>query len=124
MGHETREASIVTLGKACGIQRTRVVNPYDLKATGEAIAEEIAADEPSLIVSQAPCPLHQRKPVGPKHRIDRDRCRGCSACLKLGCPAIEGGSKPTINELLCGGCSLCHQVCRFAAITPAEEAQQ
>ena len=38
--------------------------------------------------------------------------------LKLGCPAIEfTNGVVSINNLLCGGCTLCQQVCRFNAIS-------
>jgi indolepyruvate ferredoxin oxidoreductase, alpha subunit len=119
-GERTVEADIAAIARACGIQRVREILPYDAKATAEALAEELDADEPSLIVAKAPCPLQERKPVGDPRRIDADRCTACGACLKLGCPAIErsegGKTQPTINEALCGGCSLCEQTCRFAAI--------
>lgn len=122
MGETTVAASIAEIGKACGIRRVRVVNPYNLKETMATISEELAADEASLIVSQAPCPLHERKPVGPRRQILPDRCKNCKACLKLGCPAIEAFSgKPTINRHLCSGCNLCGQVCRFGAICEIED---
>ena len=117
MGEDTVEASIEDIARACGFRRVRTVNPYDLAATQAAVDEELATDEPSLIVSQAPCPLHERKPVGPKRVLDADVCKGCRICLKLGCPAIEyEGGKPRINELLCAGCGMCEQICRFGAI--------
>jgi len=121
MGERTREASIAAIGKACGIERVTVVDPYDLKETDRVIAEELAADEPSLIISQAPCPLAGKKTLGVKRTIDADLCRECRLCLKLGCPALDGaGKKPVINELLCIGCGLCEQVCRFGAVAGKE----
>lgn len=117
MGEKTREASIADFGRACGIERTVEVNPYDLERTLDVLAEEIDSDEPSLIVSKAPCPLALRQAVGPMRRIDPEKCRGCSACLRLGCPAIEGDeAKPEISAYLCSGCGLCEQVCRFGAV--------
>ncbi|MDX9982347.1 MAG: indolepyruvate ferredoxin oxidoreductase subunit alpha [Lentisphaeria bacterium] len=117
MGETTIEADIADIARACGFRRVRIVNPYDLAATQAAVNEELGTDEPSLIVSRAPCPLHQRKPVGKQRRLDDDKCRSCRVCLKLGCPAIEyEGGKPRINSLLCAGCGMCEQVCRFGAI--------
>ncbi len=37
-----------------GIRRVRVVDPYDLKATEEVVTEELAAPEPSVIITRAP----------------------------------------------------------------------
>jgi indolepyruvate ferredoxin oxidoreductase alpha subunit len=121
MGEDTIAASITEIGKACGIKRVVEVNPYDLEATQAAIDAELAADEASLIVSKAPCVLKEKKPVGPKRVIDADICKNCKACLKLGCPAIEGGEgKPKINDFLCTGCAMCEQVCPFGAISSVE----
>ena len=117
MGETTREASIEAIGKACGVQRIRTVNPYNLKEVHTALSEELAADEPSLIISRAPCPLKEHHDVGPKMRIDSDKCKRCRACLKLGCPAIENSDGVIrINSLMCAGCGTCAEVCRFGAI--------
>lgn len=121
MGEKTREASIAVFGAACGIEHVRVVNPYNLTETIAAVTEELAVDAPSLIVSQAPCPLAKKQLVGKKRVVDADVCRSCRLCLNLGCPALDGGGdKPVINDILCSGCGLCEQVCRFNAITAAE----
>ena len=36
---------------------SRVVDPYDLKAADQAVKEELAAEEPSVIISRRPCAL-------------------------------------------------------------------
>jgi indolepyruvate ferredoxin oxidoreductase alpha subunit len=118
MGEPTITASIEEIGKACGIKRVKVVNPYDQEETQRILTEELNADEPSLIVSKGPCILKERKSVGEKKQILEEACKNCKACLKLGCPAIESsGGKPKISQMLCEGCSLCEQVCKFGAIT-------
>jgi indolepyruvate ferredoxin oxidoreductase alpha subunit len=51
--------------------------------------------------------------------IKEDKCTGCTACTRLGCPAISWDAKKKkalIDETLCTGCSLCPKVCRFDAI--------
>jgi len=119
MGEPTVAVSIEGIGRACGFKRVRTVNPYNTKETLAAVEEELAAAEPSLIVSKAPCPLHQRKRVGKLRTIDAATCKKCGACLKVGCPAIESkgkGEVPVINPLLCSGCGVCQQLCKFAAI--------
>lgn len=120
MGEPTYAASIADFGRACGIKRIRTINPYRLHECIDAVREELAAEEPSLIISQAPCPLKERKPVGPALAIDPAKCRMCRSCLKLGCPAIElDGHGLRINRLMCAGCNSCAEICRFGAISPA-----
>ena len=121
MGDDTKAISSQDIGRACGVDRISTVNPYDLEETERVIAEELAAEEPSLIVSLAPCPLRERRRVGPIRAIDPDLCKGCKMCLKLGCPAIEfDGEVPKINIHLCGGCGLCEEVCPYNAISSQE----
>jgi indolepyruvate ferredoxin oxidoreductase alpha subunit len=58
--------------------------------------------------------------------VEVDKCTGCRACLKIGCPAIEwrpgGGKKGKayIDPLLCTGCDVCRQLCKFEAIGRAK----
>lgn len=120
-GDATKAISIADVGRACGVERVVAVNPYDLEATEMAISEELAAEEPSLIVSVAPCPLRERRRVGPIRAVDPEICKGCKRCLKLGCPAIEfDGNVLKINKYLCGGCGLCEEVCPHDAIFAQE----
>lgn len=120
-GEVTKAISIENIGRACGIERVSVVNPYDLESTLKAISEEMNADEPSLIVSRAPCPLRERRRVGAVRKIDSEACKGCKLCLKLACPAIElHGDIPQINEIFCAGCGICEQVCPAEAIASEE----
>ena len=124
MGEETSEASIEAIARACGLRRVHTVNPYKVADTVRVLKEEIEADEPSLIVSKAECPLHSRQRVGARRMIDPEACKMCRACLKLGCPAIEmRDDRIQINEYVCWGCSLCEQVCKFGAISPVEDAK-
>jgi len=117
MGQATKEISIEAIGRACGIERIRTVDPYKLQDTLQAIAEEIEADEPSLIISQSPCPLREKRRLGEPLRISAKRCQACHRCLKLACPAIEcPDEKPSINQVLCSGCGLCEQLCPFEAV--------
>jgi indolepyruvate ferredoxin oxidoreductase alpha subunit len=117
MGEATKAVSIEDIGRACGIERVCVINPYNLDQVSRVIFDEIAADEPSLIVSRAPCPLREKKRVGEGRKILAEECKSCELCLNLGCPAIEGAEEgPKINETLCAGCGLCEQVCPAGAI--------
>lgn len=121
MGEATTAVSIPDVGRACGVRDIHEVDPYDLKATIEAVRSALETYEPSLIVSRAPCVLHDRSRLASKRRINTEACRKCGMCLKLGCPAIEkSGDEIRINPLLCNGCGLCAQACRFDAIGPVE----
>ena len=105
------------------MKNVSVIDPYDLELTGKVIAEAMAKDEPSLIVTRAPCPLRTRSLVGKIRIIDPDKCKTCHACVKLGCPAIEVIDKskpPVINAEICAGCSMCMQTCKFGAIGEAK----
>lgn len=123
MGELTIEANIEEIAKACGIKRVYTVNPYEIDNLVKLLGEELASDEPSLIVSRYACPLHVKKPIGNQRIVQTDLCKKCRLCLKLGCPALEGrdGEAPTVNETLCAGCGLCQQVCKFGAVTVMQE---
>ncbi len=117
MGEKTVAVSIERMVAACGIARCRVVDPYDIAKTAEAFREELAAPEPSVIISRAPCLLAERKTLGKPFAVAAERCKQCGACLRIGCPALEAADRrPRINPAACVGCSLCGQMCTFGAI--------
>lgn len=123
-GDPTAKVSIEKVCDAIGINRVRVVDPYDLKATRQAIEEELAVREPSVIISRRPCALLKYVKHNPPLVIDPSGCRGCKACLKLGCPAIRiQDGKAAIDDTLCVGCGLCKELCRFHAIGEKGEAK-
>lgn len=116
-GDPTAKVSIEKVCNAIGINRVRVVDPYDLKATREAVEEELQVKEPSVIISRRPCALLKYVKHNPPLVIDKESCKGCKACLKLGCPAIRVvNGKASIDETLCVGCGLCRDLCKFHAI--------
>ena len=126
-GDPCTKIDLETLCRAVGIRRVRVVDPYDLKQTEDAIKEELAAPEASVIISRRPCALlkyvKHSKPV----KVDADKCRSCKMCMKIGCPAIamkadeSGKMKAVIDNTLCTGCGVCTQLCHFDALTAAKE---
>ncbi len=123
-GDPTAKVSIEKVCDAIGINRVRVVDPYDLKATRQAIEEELAVREPSVIISRRPCALLKYVKHNPPLVIDPSGCRGCKACLKLGCPAIRiQDGKAAIDDTLCVGCGLCKELCKFHAIGEKGEAK-
>ena len=121
-GDPAAKVNLEALCRALGINRVRVVDPYDLKACEEAVLEELAAPEASVIISRRPCVL--LKYVKPKKplSVDSEKCRGCRKCMKLGCPSISfRDGKARIDSTLCVGCGVCSQLCAFGAIGGGEE---
>ena len=121
-GEPASKIDLEALCRAMGIRRVRVVDPYDLAACDAAVKEEVAADEPSVIISRRPCALLKYV----KHKaplvVDADRCRSCGMCMKIGCPAISmTDGKAKIDNTLCTGCGVCKQLCKFDALQAPKE---
>lgn len=120
-GDPTSAVSIEALVKSIGIDRVHVVDPYDLAELNSVIKAELEADAPSVIISRRPCALLKYVKHKPALRIDKDKCKSCKACMKLGCPAISFKSgKAEIDRTQCVGCGVCQQLCKFDAIGGAE----
>ncbi len=121
-----RRVDLESLVKGLGVNRLRVVDPYDLKTMEEVFREETEAREPSVIVTRRPCTLITSGPIG-TFSVDEDLCIGCGLCVGVGCIALamvgEGkGKKSRIDPHLCYGCGVCAQVCPKGAIGEAEGA--
>ena len=79
--------------------------------------EEIAANEPSVIISRRPCALLKSVKAKPALTVNSEKCKSCKMCMKRGCPALSmKDGKATIDATLCVGCDLCKQLCSFDAI--------
>ena len=120
-GDPCAKIDLESLCHAVGIKRVRVVDPYDMEICQAVIAEELAAKEPSVIISRRPCALLKYvKHPGPICS-DTEKCKGCKACMKIGCPAISMvDGKAKIDATLCVGCGVCEQLCKFDALGKAE----
>ena len=116
-GDPCAKIDLETLCRAVGIKRVRVVDPYNLAQCDEAIKEELAANEPSVIISRRPCALLKYVKHTAPLAVDADKCVGCKACMKIGCPAIsmENG-KAKVDATQCVGCGVCEQLCRIGAL--------
>lgn len=121
-GEVANVVSIEKVLEAIGFQKVIVVDPQDLKAMKAACDEAIASDVPAAIVTRRPCVLIKRNKRSLKRCIvDRDNCRKCKSCLRVGCPAVffvEG--KSFIDQTLCVGCTVCMQACPFDVISQIE----
>ena len=121
-GDPCTKIDLESLCRSVGIRRVRVVDPYDLAQCEAAVKEELAAEEPSVIISRRPCALlkyvKHKKPLV----VDADKCRSCKMCMKIGCPAISMTSgKAEIDNTLCTGCGVCEQLCKFDALHAPKE---
>ena len=116
-GDPTLAVNLEALAAACGYQRVRVIDPYDLAASEKVIKEELAAAEPSLIISRRPCMLLKTTPHRPALKVNPDQCIGCKSCMRVGCPAISmKNGKAVIDFTQCMGCGFCKQLCPKKAI--------
>ncbi len=116
-GDPATKIDLEALCRALGINRVRVIDPYDLDQCKAALTEELAADEPSVIISRRPCVLLKSVKIPPAYSVDSDKCRSCRRCMGLGCPSLSfKDGKAVIDATLCTGCGVCKQLCAFDAI--------
>ena len=125
-GDPAAAVNLEELCRAIGIKSVRVVAPYHMAETKKVIEEELAKDEPSVIISRRPCALLKYVKHNPPLHVDANKCVGCKQCLKVGCPTIsmkdrpEGDAKKTklsvIDHTLCVGCGICKELCKPGAI--------
>ena len=121
-GDPAGKIDLEALCRAMGFRRVRVVDPYDLKETDRAVKEELAADEPSVIISRRPCALLKYVKHKAPLKVNTDKCIGCKSCMRIGCPAIsmkEG--KAHVDFTQCVGCGVCEQMCAFGAFQSTEK---
>ena len=123
-GEKAYQVDLEALCRSLGVQNVRTVDPYQMDKTREAIREEMARPETSVVITRRPCVLikHDVLEKKPPLFVDADKCTACKVCLGLGCPAIEwepgkNGEKgyAKVDRLLCTGCGICEQVCKFGA---------
>jgi len=121
---DTVRLDLESICRAVGVKRVRTVDPLNLKELENALQEELAAREPSVIIARRPCALIPGAGLGEKsYYVDTVACKGCKLCIKLGCTGvywIEEEKLARINPDLCVGCGLCLQVCKLDAILEGE----
>ncbi|MDY2790515.1 MAG: indolepyruvate ferredoxin oxidoreductase subunit alpha [Lachnospiraceae bacterium] len=116
-GDPAGKINLEALCRSMGFNRVVVVDPYDLKECDRVLKEELAAKEPSIIISRRPCALLKYVKAKPALKVDREACKGCKACMKLGCPALSfKDGKAKVDPTLCVGCGVCQQLCAFDAL--------
>src|SRR5699024_6451130 len=121
-GDPAGKIDLESLCRSMGFHRVRVVDPYNLAECDQAVKEELAADEPSVIISRRPCALLKYvKHPGPI-TADSSKCVGCKSCMKIGGRAVSSvDKKAVIDNTLCTGCGVCEQLCKFDALGGRKE---
>lgn len=123
---DTVSLDLETLVHACGIQKVKTVEAYDVNAVETALKEFMATDEPAVLITKHECALlpTQRQRYLPLE-VNPEVCNGCSLCFRIGCPSISKSDKldpktnrpqSRIDPLLCTGCEICAQICPRNAI--------
>jgi indolepyruvate ferredoxin oxidoreductase, alpha subunit len=127
-GEETVEADIEMLVRACGIKNVAKIDPNDLKSVKETFDWALSLDEPSVVITRWPCALKKftkqdneefNNPFQTKCDVNEEKCVGCRACIRVGCPTIsfnKADKKSIIDQNSCVGCEVCLQVCPVKAI--------
>ncbi len=138
-GEAANTLDLEALCRAVGVKHVYKVNPHDVVETRKILREAVELQEPSVVISEAPCVLlpemKERKPVS--YFTNQENCVGCMSCIRLGCPALswtsfaEGEAEERgyrkkqkgiskIDEILCNDCGQCASLCKFNAITRGE----
>ena len=117
-GEPTPIISLEEICKASGIKENniKVVDPCDIEQAERVLKEELAKEEPSVIIARRPCVLLKHVKKDKKYTV-KDDCKGCRACMSVGCPAIKfENKKAEIEPTSCTGCGLCGKLCKFGSI--------
>ncbi|MCL2708187.1 MAG: thiamine pyrophosphate-dependent enzyme, partial [Defluviitaleaceae bacterium] len=111
----THALDLVKLCEAVGVRRVNVIDPFDVAGLRALLRRELDADEPSVIITRRICVMLEKEKKN-KYSLDTNLCKGCSICMKMGCPAIIKKDGVITNDpSLCAGCGLCAKLCKSGA---------
>lgn len=123
MGEDTHQVDLKSLCVACGVkeENVRLIDPYDLTETKEAVKAGYESTEPFVIITTSPCALIKdviKARANMKCVIDQEKCVKCKMCMKAGCPALNFRDGIVfIDRASCNGCGICMQICPKKAIS-------
>lgn len=129
-GADAPQVDLEAICRALGVKHVTTVDPYQFAETRAIIKDAMERPEVSVVITRRPCVLikHDVLELRPPLYVKEKDCTGCKACLTIGCPAIswEAGKdgergKAKIDRLLCTGCSVCMQQCKFDAFGVCDE---
>lgn len=121
VGEATVAVSISEICHALGAEFVEESNPYDLMATEDVFKRARDYKGTSVVITRQPCVIDLRRSGVKKamFSVDAEKCTGCKACVRFGCPATEFDieTKHARINNMCTGCGVCAQICKFGAIT-------
>ena len=116
-GEPAAAVSLEKLCEAVGINNVFVVDPYDLEDCYTNITKALSLNAPAVVISRRPCALLKSVKHNPPLKVNKDKCKSCKMCMRIGCPAISmKDGKAEIDFTQCLGCNVCSQLCKFGAI--------
>ena len=121
-GEDTYAIDLAELCRAIGVPSVIEIDAFDVPGLTETIKNAVASDILTVIIAKAPCALLKGQKFPNKCAVDKDKCKKCGACMKIGCPAMtrDGDGTVKIDPTMCNGCGLCKNYCRFGAIETKE----
>ena len=124
-GEDTYAINLTELCKSVGVPSVIEVDAFDVAALEKTFRESTASDVLTVIIAKAPCALIKGQKFPYKCVCDKEKCKKCGMCLKIGCPAITKAEDGTvkIDKTMCNGCGLCMNYCKFGAIEKIEIAK-
>ena len=91
MGEATRETTIEQAARGLGVQRVRVVDPYNLEETERVLREELDAPEPSVVVAQRACIIGGKIRAERQFKVDPGNLRVLPRLPAPGLPGAGAG---------------------------------
>jgi indolepyruvate ferredoxin oxidoreductase alpha subunit len=128
--HAEGVVSIERILNGIGIKSLRIIDPYDINESVNAVKEsyQLSVDNksPSVVIFRHPCVTKGKIRGKSVVKIDESKCKNCRLCYeKFECPALyenKQTGKAAVNGKLCSGCGVCIGLCPFGAITEASHA--
>ena len=118
MGDPAYMMDIAAICRAMGIQNVYEIDAFDLVKLEAALKEELAREAVSVLVVKAPCSLLKDFVPKGKCAVVPENCKKCGLCIAPACPAMRQDSDGLvlIDQVMCNGCGLCKDLCKFDAI--------
>ncbi len=122
-GEDTYAINLAELCRAVGVKNVLEIDAFDVSALEKNIKESVNGEQLTVIIAKYPCALLKGQTFKSICSINKDKCKKCGMCLKIGCPAISKNEDGTVSieKTMCNGCGLCASYCKFGAIEKLEK---